>query len=114
MLKSQKTLGCLIVIIVILVNVNLANANRMIPGRFNNIIYRKVQLKNRTYNLIVDNYYKTITVEGEVYDYKEMNEVENLFRKIIPFGYELICRLDFSNIKPAQLRNFGGHRRYVR
>ena len=94
MLKGQKILGCLIVIIVILVNINLANASRIIPGRFNTVTYRKVQLKNRIYNLIVDNTNKTMTVKGKVYNYKEMDEVENCFRKVIPLDYELICKID--------------------
>lgn len=98
MLKGQKILGCLIVSIAILVNVNLANASRVIiPGRVNNVTYRKVQLKNKIYNLIFENASKTITVEGEVYDYEEMDEVENHFERMAPTGYELICRLDFSS-----------------
>ena len=100
MSKGQKFLGCLVILIamIFLVNVNLANASRevTISGRVNNVTYREVQLKNRTYNLIVDNDSKIITIKGEVYDYEEMDEVENHFARMAPAGYELVSRLDFS------------------
>ena len=101
MLKGQKNLGCLVILIaiIVLVNVNAANASRIAitTPRLERITFREVQLKDRVYKLIVNNNEKSITVEGVVLDFEEMDEVENHFKRIAPTDYQFICNLNFSN-----------------
>lgn len=85
-----------------LVNAGVSEATRRALG-LNDVMeksmttQRKVEIRNKLYDVIINHTDQTIAVKGTVEDWDEMDAVEKYFTLRSPVSYQLTFDLDLGN-----------------
>jgi amino acid permease len=106
MLKNGSLLKMLLSVIVIIfivsffLNLRVANANQR-SSSLNDLmkeslsIARKVEIDSKAFGVIINNAERSITVQGSVEGWKEMERVEQYFRLRTPSDYHVTYDITF-------------------
>jgi len=62
--------------------------------RIENITYRKVEFKNRKFDVYINHNVKFISVHGRVDQWKDLDKVEDHFKILAPNDYRVYCDIE--------------------